>query len=108
MKFTSIFGEEFTHWFPLYVNKEHFKRSKDEIASTISMLCAEPNQSNFIAFKAENALKVLPAILVKTIIKFLKGNVHESLAAIDCYCQFYWLFMNLLSEYPELQTAIDD
>jgi len=39
-KYTSIFGQDFTHWFPLYINKKHFKMSKAEISSTLSLLCS--------------------------------------------------------------------
>jgi len=39
---------------------------------------------------------VLPAILVKLTISFLKGSLHESESAIDAYCHYYGLYMRLI------------
>lgn len=52
-------------------------------------------------------LKVLPPILVKTIVHFLKGSIHQSLVAIDAYCQLYSLFAKLSRMFPNLKKAID-
>lgn len=84
------------------MNKQHYDLSKGDIISTISQLANAGEISTLFAFKPEMILKVIPPILVKTIIHFLKGEIHESFAAMDCFCQYYWLMIQLCEEYPEI------
>jgi len=107
--YTSVFGKEFNFWLPLYINEKHYIQSKDEVLDVILKIYNLVSQKEKKEkFEPKMVLKVLPPILVKTVIHLLKGDVHQSYAALDAYCQFYWLFMKLVTQFSELQQAIDD
>ena len=40
----SVFGFEFNHWFPIYINKHHFKQIKDNLAVLICNLAKVPKE----------------------------------------------------------------
>lgn len=80
----SIFGFEFNHWFPIYINENHFGKIKDHLLILICDLTRVPRDR----FRPADVLKLIPPLLVKTSINFIKGQVYQSFAAIDAYCQF--------------------
>jgi hypothetical protein len=86
----SIYGCEFNKWLPLYINDHHFSLVKDDLFSFITDVLRVKT------FKPLDVLKVFPSILVKTAILFLKGELHQSYAAIDAYCQIQYLFVKLI------------
>lgn len=98
----SIYGFEFNQWVPIYVNEKHFSSVKDELINLMKSVL------NVKVFKPIDILKFFPPILVKTAIQFLKGELHQSYAAIDAYCQFQYLLVKLMQIYPEVKEEIDD
>ena len=100
----SIYGFEFNKWIPIYINKNHFDSINSELISLICELLGYKKEN----FKPVDVLKLIPPILVKTAIHFLKGEVHQSYAAIDAYSQFQYLLVKLKEIYPEIQTEIDN
>ena len=100
----SIFGFEFNYWFPIYINKNHFDQIKDNL---VKLICDLTNSSKEKSIPTD-ILKLIPPLLVKTSINFIKGEVFQSFAAIDAYCQFQYLLMKLMQLYPEIQTEINE
>jgi len=107
VKFRSSFGSSYNYWLPVYIDDEHFERSKQYIFNSIAIIYAGVEGKRENDFQPAMVLKVLPPILVKTAIHFLKGTIHQSLVGIDTYCQLYRLFVKLVELFPELQEAID-
>ena len=107
VKFISSFGQSYNYWLPIYINDEHFERGKQHILNVISIICTGIEGKKENGFAPEMVLKVLSPILVKTVIHFLKGSIHKSIAALDAYCQFYRLFVKLIEVFLELQTEIN-
>lgn len=99
----SIFGFDFNHWIPLYINENHFLSVKETLFSLISELTVSKNKK----FDPTQILNLIPPILVKTAIHFLKGEVHQSYAAIDAYCQYQYLLTKMIHMFPEIQKEID-
>ena len=100
----SIFWFQFNYWVPIYINKNHFDQIKDNL---IKLICDLTNTS-IERSTPTDILKLIPPLLVKTSINFIKGEVFQSFAAIDAYCQFQYLLMKLIQLYPEIQTDINE
>ena len=100
----SIFGFEFNYLFPIYINKHHFDQIKDNLVNLICDLTKVSKEK----FLPTDILKLIPPLLVKTSINFIKGEVYQSFAAIDAYCQFQYLLMKLMQLYPEIHTEMND
>jgi len=106
-EFKSGFGSIYNFWMPIYINEAHFERSKKHIFNAIGMIYKSVEGQKLDGNPSVMVLKVLPPILVKTIVHFLKGSIHQSLVAIDAYCQLYSLFAKLSRMFPNLKKAID-
>jgi hypothetical protein len=106
-KFKSGLGMNYNFWLPIYINKNHFERSKQHVFDAISFIYKNTEGVLPSAFNPVMTLKVLPPIIVKIIVHFVKGTIHQSIPAIEAYCQLYRLFAKLVEMFPELQQAID-
>lgn len=42
------------------------------------------------------------------IVTIMKGNMHASLKAIDCYIHFHRLLIAMVKEFPEISTLVTD
>ena len=62
VKFTSSFGSSYNYWLPIYINDEHFERSKEHIFNAISIIYAGVEGKRENDFRPEMVLKVLPPI----------------------------------------------
>ena len=107
LQFKSSFGEPYNFWIPVYINEEHYQRGCQHILNAIATVCKGFNGLNESKFRPSMVLQVLPTILNKMIVKILKDELHQSVAAIQAYTHFYRLMMRLLEEFPELKSVID-
>ena len=107
VKFTSSFGSSYNYWLPVYIDDEHFERSKEHIFNAIAIIYAGVEGKRENDFRPEMVLKVLPPILVKTAVNFLKGTIYQSIVGIDAYCHIYQLLVKMIKIFPELQKMID-
>ena len=107
VKFTSSFGSSYNYWLPIYIDDEHFERSKEHIFNAIAIIYAGVEGKRENDFRPEMVLKVLPPILVKTAVNFLKGTIYQSIVGIDAYCHIYQLLVKMIKIFPELQKMID-
>ncbi len=106
-KFISSFGTQYNYLLPVYIDKKHFERGKQHIFNAISIIYAGVQGTKANDFRPEMVLKVLPPILVKTMIHFIKGTIYQSIAGIETYCQIYLLLVKLIDYFPELKHTIN-
>jgi len=105
--FKSKSGETYNFWLPLYINDDHFSRSKQLLLNAIRAVYNYVSGAKKTEFDPLMTLKVLPSILIKNVIHILDRQIHHKTAAIDIYCQTYRLFIELVKTYPILKKAID-
>jgi len=105
--FVSPQGSTYNFWLPLYISEAHFKRAGDLLLNAILTVYKNIEAKRVSTFEPYMVLKVLPSILVKIMIHFLKGTIDQSTIAIDIYIQTYRLFIELVKLYPNLTDVID-
>ena len=107
VKFRSATGHYYNHWLPIYLNKEHFERSRTTIQNALTVIRYGVEGIEENDFKPEVVLQVLPTLLNKTILALVKKDIHGSTSAIEAYTQFLHLFMAYLELYPDLFDKIN-
>jgi hypothetical protein len=106
-KFRSVTGQDYNHWLPIYINKEHFEQSRTLIENSISII----NNGTALGsvkydFKPIMALNVLTTLMNKSSVQLFNGKMFESKHAIEAYCHFLRLLMHFIEIYPELGKLI--
>lgn len=105
--FKSTTGQQYNYWIPCYFTKQHFKNCKQTIENALTVLRYGVLGIEKNDFKPEIVLKVLPTLINKAVVAIIKGNLHKSECAIECYCNFLQLFLEYLELYPNLKTIIN-
>lgn len=100
-------GNEYNFWVPMYINKEHFKLSKDDILRTLQAMMTGSFKKDLSGFDVRRGADILFGVLNKTIVSLLKGTWLQSIATIEAYCQYYLLLVNLIKLYPEILEDIN-
>ncbi|CAF0798243.1 unnamed protein product [Adineta ricciae] len=107
-KFRSVTGKDYNHWLPIFVNSEHFERGRTIIENSISIIdrgtALGIHRNDFVP---EMALKVLTALMNKTVVQLFNGEMYESKQAIEAYCHFLRLLMHFIDIYPQLDGGIN-
>lgn len=104
--FYSTFGEPYNAWIPIYISAEHYKNGKEHLMRAFRIFKYGFEAKDNDVFDPNIVLEVLPNIINKTVVQILKGELYQSVAAIEAYCHFYRLFVHLVKEF-ELQEKID-
>jgi len=100
----SVWGQKFTHFLPIWINKEHGERSFTYICDAIRDLTfAAPSTP----FEPRMAIQILPRLMNSMVVSVMSGNVHASIKALEGYCMFHRLLLEFVSRYPELQVKIN-
>jgi len=73
----------------------------------IADICWKKKASERAIFHPLMVLKVLPALLNTSIVSMMRGNVHESVAALSAYISVFQLMVAFTLRYPELQASAD-
>lgn len=107
IKFRSATGHYYNHWIPIYLNQEHFERSRVTIQNALTVIRYGVEGKAEYDFTPEIILNVIPTLLNKTILALIKKDIHGSTNAIEAYGQFLHLFMAYLEIYPELYAKIN-
>eukprot|EP01119_Soliformovum_irregulare_P013021 TRINITY_DN3432_c0_g1_i1.p1 TRINITY_DN3432_c0_g1~~TRINITY_DN3432_c0_g1_i1.p1 ORF type:complete len:1126 (+),score=389.91 TRINITY_DN3432_c0_g1_i1:135-3512(+) len=96
---TSIMKDvSFTHWLPLYLNKEHAKSAGDLYKISLSEISTGfPDR-----FQPSQALEVFGNLMNTMIVKLMKGELHASLRSLQGYIYIQRLLLMFVNEYPEL------
>jgi len=66
----SVYKESFTNWLPVYLNKEHGKRSMPWVKRQMSKMIRPDTVSHWDPFYA---LKILPALMNTMVVRVMKG-----------------------------------
>jgi len=99
----TVYGEHrgkqsFTHWLPLWINKEHGEKAKPLIMQAISEIATDkPN-----LFEPLLVFQVLPKLMNTMIVMVMQGRLIVSLKALEGYLAFVRLLIMFVKEYPEL------
>jgi ubiquitin-protein ligase len=108
VKFRSATGHYYNHWLPIYLNEEHFEKSRITIQNSLTVIRYGVEGKKENDFTPDVVLKVLPTLLNKTILALIKKDIHGSTNAIEVYGHFLHLFMAYLELYPTLYNIIND
>ena len=101
-------GENFNYWIPIYVNETMYKKFRQIILNSISVLKFGIVGKKEYDFDAELILKIYPTMMNKMIVALQSGALYQSVAAIEGYCHFLRLFLRLLEDFPELVDRINE
>jgi len=105
----SVWKEPFSHWLPVYINKEHGQRSFAWAKRQIVEILNDPKYAkNYQDWNPYYVLKIIPTLMNTMVVKTMKGELHESIVALEGYTMFYHLLLAFIVEYPFLQNFIDE
>ena len=92
---TSVWGEAFTHFLPLYLTRDHFTGARPILHQTIAALCANAPRWRFAQgrFVPEMALDVLPKLLCTLVVLLVDRGVAASDVFINGFTQVYRLLL---------------
>ena len=107
VKLRTANGYLFTHWLPVYINKEHYSSNLQCVKNTLSVLSHGVKGTVQNEFSPCMVLRVLPALMNKMVVAMMEGSLHESESAIYAYCHYLRLLMALLDQYEGLQAEIE-
>lgn len=99
----TVWGEPFTHWLPIWINKEHGSRAFPYMEEAIRDLTF----TNSLTFSPIMALQVIPRLMNNMVVSVMSGNIHASLKALEGYCMFHRILIEFVSKYPEVQAAVN-
>ncbi len=102
----SAWGIPFEHWIPLYINKEHGKRSMLIFEEYIAKLFTSHKKSENVHI-VTRVVDVLCKLMCSMIVEIMKRNMHASFKALEYYCHFHRLLIYYVEMYPELLKIIN-
>jgi len=105
---TSMWGEEFTHFLPLFLTREHYRAARPIVQKCVANLCAGAPKWRFARgrFMPEMVLEVLPKLLCTLIVLLVDKGIAASDVFIDGFVQIYRLLLALGDEYPALRSKV--
>jgi ubiquitin-protein ligase len=101
VKFKSSMGEFFSHWFPIYLDENHFQANMQTILNSFSVLKWGPSGHKEYDFKPELIFEIMPNFLNKMVIDIFSKGAFFSKTSIRCYFNFILLFRKLLKIYEK-------
>ena len=101
MKFKSANNQFYNYWVPIYIDEKHYKKNKDAILNSFSIIKYGAEGLKKYDFKPEYIFEVLPIILNKMIIGIFNGKSTISSAFIRCYFHYVLLFKKLCLEFED-------
>ena len=97
-----LFNNQFyNYWVPIYIDEKHYKKNKDAILNSFSIIKYGAEGLKKYDFKPEYIFEVLPIILNKMIIGIFNGKSTISSAFIRCYFHYVLLFKKLCLEFED-------
>lgn len=101
VNFKSSMGQFFSHWFPIYLDENHFQKNLQTILNSFSILKWGPSGIKEYDFEPLLIFEIMPNFLNKMVIDiFSKGTVFSQ-TSIRCYFNFILLFRKLLKIYEK-------
>jgi hypothetical protein len=93
-------NQPFKYWIPLYINREHGKRSMAIFEEHIAKLYAGHKNAGKVHI-VTRVVDVLCKLMCSMVVEIMKGVTHASLRALEYYCHFHRLLIYYVSLYPE-------
>jgi len=100
----AVYKEPFTHWLPLYINKQHAVNSIPLATEAMAKICADC----YGHFEPWMVLEVIPKLMNSMVVSVMSGKLYASVMALEGYCAFHHLFLMFLEVYPELKQKVDE
>jgi len=97
------YKEPFSHWLPLYINKEHGARAVNLAKQAMAKIC----EDCYGSFRPEMVLEVIPKLMNTMVVSMMSKKLYASIMALEGYCAFHHLFLMFMEEYPELKKVVD-
>lgn len=102
----SGWGQPYNIWLPIFINKEHLKRSRSSLLESLKIMTYGNDHSNY-KFDSTKAVNAICTILNKLVVNLLKGTLIQSVASIEIYCQILLLLVKLQNVFPEITTYLE-
>jgi ubiquitin-protein ligase len=99
----SVLGNQYTHWLPCYLNKEHFAKCSTVVEQCINNIkygSAKPN------FNPLDALEILSLLMNQTVVSIFNGLVHDSHNLIEGFCHFLQLLLHFMEKYDLIKHEL--
>ncbi len=103
----SVTGRDYNYWLPIFINRKHFDLGFEHIKNAFTVIKYGVSGTTQNDFKPNHVLEVLPSLMNKTVVQLLNGSLHESKEAIEAYCHFLRLFMELIEVFPQIKMEIE-
>ncbi|PRP81326.1 hypothetical protein PROFUN_04561 [Planoprotostelium fungivorum] len=97
----TVWKEKFTHFLPIYIDEDHFRRGLPIIKKTMSDMCGGGG------FDPAMVLYILPKLMNTMIVLLMDKGVYASQKALDGYWMIHRLFIAMVQEHPQLKPSID-
>lgn len=97
----TVWKEKFTHFLPIYIDEDHFRRGLPILKRTMAEMCGGGQ------FEPSMVLYILPKLMNTMVVLLVDRGIHASQKALDGYWTVHRLFIALVREYPQLSTMID-
>jgi hypothetical protein len=94
--------ESFTHYVPLYLNREHGKKAMAVLEASICAITNAPK------FNPELCLDLYCKLMNTMVVSVMSENVHASIKALQGYCFFHRMLLAIVDKYPHLRTVINN
>mmetsp|Transcript_7555 Transcript_7555/g.28397 ORF Transcript_7555/g.28397 Transcript_7555/m.28397 type:complete len:756 (-) Transcript_7555:1152-3419(-) len=99
---TAIWKRRFTHWIPVFINKDHAKRA----FPYLKMITCE--LYNLERFDPARAIDMLCILMNSQVVNMSSGNLYASEHAISGYGAFYRWMVHVMDEYPPVAEYIEN
>uniref|UniRef100_A0A6B2KYC8 F-box domain-containing protein n=1 Tax=Arcella intermedia TaxID=1963864 RepID=A0A6B2KYC8_9EUKA len=101
----TVWKEDFTHFLPLYITKDHFGKAIKILEKTLVQLSPHWKTTKF---HPAMAMEVIPKLMNTMVVLVCDKGVPVSDKVITGYCALHRLLIACIHHYPILQKAIDE
>jgi len=88
-------------WLPLYINPTHWKYVRRYAPAALSIIATGANDK----FQPMHAVWICSKLMCQAVVQLMNGKMHMSDHAIQQYCDIHRLFLELLTEYPDIAQS---
>eukprot|EP01080_Neovahlkampfia_damariscottae_P003166 gene3166-5482_t len=96
-----VWRESFEYFLPLYINKEHGKKSMIECEQRIQKIFGKSS------FQPNDALNLIAMLMNTQVVNVMNGSVFGSIKALEGYAHFHRLMIAFCEKYPNLLVDIE-
>jgi hypothetical protein len=96
-----VWKQPFSNFLPLVIDSHHWGKARRRACKEVANLAGVSQLS------IDAILKVVPKLMNSMVVKLMKGDLHISIKALEGYCGFHHLFLQLCMEIDGLREEID-